>query len=145
MIVGLVLMSFFFMACDLFDDPSNVNFEIVSEGSSSGVSTKSELVIDTQPEWQALWEQHTSRVSTKPPLPMVDFGTSVIVAIFGGDKPDSCYRLFLREVSKNNSDVTVRYEIVKTPADACLLVITQPFTMIRILKPQGSIRIIEQR
>jgi hypothetical protein len=143
-IIGLLLLlSFSFLGCDFFDDDI-VRFDVISEGSFSGIRAKTETVVDSQSEWTDVWEQHVSDRFPEPPLPAVDFTSSVIVAIFAGDKPDTCYRLFVREVSEDGDNVIVRYEIVKTSSDpGCGDAITQPFTMFRIRKPQGSISIID--
>jgi hypothetical protein len=144
-IIGVFLLfSFSFLGCDFFEDDI-VRFDVVSEGSFSGVHTKTETIVDSQSEWISVWKQHGSDRIPEPPLPAVDFTSSVVVAIFAGDKPDTCYRLFLREVSEDGDDIIIRYEIGKTSSDSgCGDAITQPFTMLRIQKPQGSISIIDE-
>ena len=143
MIGAFAILSFCFIGCDFFDDDV-VRFEVISEGSFSGINTKTEKVVDSQSQWTTLWDQHVSIQVPKPALPAVDFSSSVVVAIFAGDKPDSCYQLFLREVSEDGDDVNIRYEIVTSPPDTgCADVLTQPFTIFRIPRPEGTISIKE--
>ncbi len=143
LIGAFAILSFCFTGCDFLDDDV-VRFEIISEGSFSGINTKTETVVDSQSQWTTLWDQHVSIQVPKPALPSVDFSSSVVVAIVAGNKPDSCYNLFLREVSEDGDNVNIRYEIVTSPPDlGCADVITQPFTIFRIPRPEGSISIQE--
>jgi hypothetical protein len=145
-LIGAVFLhSFSLIGCDFFNDEI-VSFDVISEGSYSGVRTKTEIVVDSQSEWTSLWQQHTSTRFPPPALPTIDFSSSVVVGIFGGDKPDGCYRLYLREISEHDHSVIIRYEIInlRSPEIGCTQMLTQPFTMIRVQKPQGNISIIDQ-
>lgn len=127
--------------CNLYDDTSAVSYEVLLEGFSSGFRNRSENVVTSREQWESLWQQHVINHATPAPLPNVDFQKFVAVAIFAGEKPTGGYQVVVTEVTGSGTDVLVRYR-VNVPSGGVTLALTQPFVMITIRKPAGTVQII---
>ena len=121
-----------------------VNYEVLQQGTYSGMRTPLQNVIKNQKDWEALWKKHVSMLIPQPPLPDVDFKVSVIAAIFTGEKNTSGYQIILKSVSAEGNDVVVHYRQTEPPANSLTLqVTTQPFLMLRIDRPAGVVQLIK--
>ena len=114
-----------------------VDFTTIARGAHSGYQKASQMVIDSQEEWEDLWQQHASDIEPPPPVPQVDFTRDKVVAAFAGEKPTSGYSVEILTVETRNSQtgklpslgIKVKY---RQPGDAVQEVITQPHHIIRI-------------
>ena len=102
------------------------------EGSQSAIGTPRELVIKDPDVWQALWKEHTARVSNPPPTPAVDFGHQDVIAIFAGQVPTGGHRVVIDEIGKTtwNGEAArvVRYHVtVPPPGVMAAQVISYPY------------------
>ena len=69
----------------------------------------------------------------------------VIAAIFSGEKHTSGYRIVLKSIVAKQNDVDVTYQETQPPENSFTLqVLTQPFVMIKISKPVGSVRLVKE-
>jgi PrcB C-terminal len=126
-------------------EPS-VSYETIKEGTSSGVRESMAKLITTDAEWTDLWKKHVSILVPQPLLPEVDFTSESIVAIFAGEKKTSGYRVLIKDVSMKEKDVVVTYKITEPPANSFTLqVVTQPFLLLKVSKPEGgTIQLVKQ-
>jgi hypothetical protein len=81
-----------------------VPFRTVAKGTDSRVRTHHELVARTAGSWHVIWYEHTG---THQP-PDIDFRRELIVAVFGGKRPDGD-SLDIVSVTREGSSVVVRY------------------------------------
>lgn len=102
----------------------------ISQGTTSGVVDPLEIVIESEKEWQKLWERHAPPGSSAP---SVDFATQVVVGIFAGERPTAGYQVQIVNVELERTRINVTYE-VKTPQKDALVaqILTQPFHLIRL-------------
>jgi hypothetical protein len=96
----------------------------------------------TQQAWFALWARHKANFSPPPALPPVDFGTSMVAAVFLGN--DSlCTRVQVQSVAFESlatptlaAVIRVNYRVIPpNPAALCAAGIGQPSQIIRIEHP----------
>jgi hypothetical protein len=121
-----------------------VNYEVLLEGTYSGIKEPLQKVIKTQDEWQNLWKKHVSVLVPQPPVPEIDFENFVVVAIYAGEKNTSGYQVKIKEVLPAAKNVTVRYRLVDpAPNSFTLQVITQPFVLLKVEKPEGTVQLIQ--
>src|SRR5574341_854685 len=114
------------------DPDSRVSFVSIEQRSTSGIVDPREIVIQSEPEWQALWRQHAT---VGAPLPCVDFATHLVVGIFAGQRPTSGYRVQIVSVEREHAQITVIYQIEGPAKDAIVAqVLTQPFLLIRLTR-----------
>ncbi|MCI0606333.1 protease complex subunit PrcB family protein [bacterium] len=136
----LLLISFLLLAgCDAFQDADPYPYDVLAQGTSSGIRTPVEQIIDTRTEWQQFWQMHTSRTSPPLPLPEVDFAASLLVALYAGDQPTNGYSIAIIAVREKNSDVRIDYRIAGSGGP--LPTVTQPFAILRMQRPTGGISI----
>jgi PrcB C-terminal len=76
-----------------------VAFFTISKGEYSGVRAARNVVVANQQDWEHLWREHTSDVSTPKPVPRVDFEAEFVVAVFSGEKPTSGYGVEIKMMS----------------------------------------------
>jgi hypothetical protein len=122
-----------------------VTYEIFQQGTYSGIKDALAEVITNKKDWQELWKKHTSVIVPQPLVPEIDFDTDVVAVIFSGEKRTSGYRIVLKSIEAEGNDVVVNYLETEPPADSFTLqVLSQPFLMIKISKPVGSVRLVKK-
>jgi hypothetical protein len=121
-----------------------VNYEVLLEGTYSGIREPIQKVITTEDEWTNLWKKHVSVLVPQPPVPEIEFDQFVVVAIYAGEKNTSGYQVKIKEVLPAGPNITVRYKLVEPPANSFILqVITQPFVLLKIQKPAGTVQLTQ--
>lgn len=121
-----------------------VNYEIILQGTYSGLKEPVAKVISNQKEWDDLWKKHVSVLVPQPPLPQVDFKSHVLAAIFMGEKRTSGYQIVLKEIVPEANNVIVRYGETEPPANSFTLqVLTQPHIILKIEKPKGTVQLTQ--
>jgi len=123
-----------------------IAYEVLLEGTFSGIREPLQKVISTNEEWEDLWKKHVSVIVPQPPVPEIDFENTVVAAIFAGEKNKSGYQVRLKEVVSQGKDVILRYKMVEPPENSFTLsVITQPFLFVKIPKPEGTVQLTQQQ
>jgi hypothetical protein len=137
---SLLLITLLLLAgCDAFQDADPYPYEVLVQGTQSGITTPTEEIIDSKTEWEQFWQRHTSVQVPPPSLPQVDFASSVLVALYGGNRPSSGYSITIVAVTEKDSDVRIDYRI--DGSGGPLTVETQPFAILRLQRPVGRISI----
>ena len=122
-----------------------VTHEILQQGTYSGIKEPLAQVITSQQDLEALWKRHTSVLVPQPPAPKVDFDSQAVVAIYAGEKRTGGYRIVLKNVSSEQSNLVVAYQLTEPPANSFTLqVLSQPFLLLKVQKPPGTIKLAKQ-
>jgi PrcB C-terminal len=122
-----------------------VTYEIIQQGTYSGIKEPLTQIITNQKDWEDLWKKHVSVIVPQPLVPEIDFNMDVIAAIFSGEKHTSGYRIVLKSIVASENDVVVTYQETQPPENSFTLqVLTQPFVMIKVSKPVGSVRLVKE-
>lgn len=122
-----------------------VTYEIMLQGTYSGMKEPLAKIITNTKEWEDLWKKHVSVLVPQPPLPEVDFDSYVLAAIFTGEKRTSGYQIVVNEIVPEGNNVIVRYRETEPPANSFTLqVLTQPHIILKIEKPKGTVQLIKQ-
>ncbi len=115
-----------------------IAFHSIAQGTASGIVAPQEVVIQSAPAWQELWQQHAP---LGPPPPPIDFATELVVGIFLGQQPTAGYQVEVVQVEAGDTEVHVIYQVQMPPPDAVVAqVLTQPFHLIRMPRVGLSIR-----
>ena len=149
MVVAVLLIATFLNASDKKkkkekEEPKVVivNYEVIQQGTYSGKKDSVAQVINNQSDWEKLWKQHVSVLVPQPLVPTVDFNSNVVAVIFAGEKNTSGYAVVIKDVSAEGDDVVVKYRLTEPQTNSfSLQVITQPYAMVRIEKPKGSVKL----
>lgn len=124
---------------------TTVNYDILLQGTYSGLKDPVQKVIQTEQEFKDLWSKHVSVIVPQPGPPSVDFSQSIVVAIYMGEQKTSGYQILLRNVERKVKDVVVHFRFTEPPANSLTLqVTTQPFVLIRMDKPEGQIQFVKE-
>jgi hypothetical protein len=118
---------------------------------SGGIQDSLRLVIKEPGDLTTVWQQATSRQSSPPPAPAIDFGNEMVIVVGAGRmRPDdqiavdSVYRT--RELNTGGQMVETLNVVVRTTtgcrrfnADA------YPLDVVRVRRFEGPVKFIEQR
>jgi PrcB C-terminal len=122
-----------------------INYEVLLEGTYSGIREPLQKVVTSNEDWEELWKKHVSVIVPQPPVPEVDFENYVVAALFAGEKRTSGYQIRIKEIAPQGQNIVVRYKMVEPPENSFMLqVLTQPFVLIELPKPQGTVQLTQQ-
>ncbi len=62
----------------------SIPFETIDQDRSSSIFVKAEYVITEEDDWESLWTDMHNHSSQVPDLPLVNFTTDIIIAVFQG-------------------------------------------------------------
>lgn len=121
-------------ACGIRIGSIDMRFGNIDLSLDSGIGIASTVVVRNPDDWARLWLDHDSRILPSRPLPFVDFGRDIVVAIFLGQRPDRCHQVHIERVLLfDDSRIIVRYREVLTRADAsCAQALSHPAAIVRI-------------
>jgi hypothetical protein len=113
----------------------------------SGVRDAQNLVITTETEWCAFWDEIHSILYPPPACDLtgIDFQLEAAIVVALGGRPNSCYGVHLYCVHKGKgSDNRVAYYRVLAPDETCMClhVVTHPYHVVRVAKPVGRVNFV---
>ena len=106
----------------------SVDFETIDFGFWCAHSERGDYVIQTQPEWDDLW-QKTSQSSSE--APDVDFNYNVVLAVYMGERGCSGYVIEILNIGENGAHRRV-YIRETMPDDGGLAVMIQPYHIVKL-------------
>ncbi len=122
-----------------------VSYDVILQGTYSGKKDTAAVIIQTQQEWETLWKEHVSVLVPQPPVPSVDFESRVVAAIYAGEKRTGGYSVVIKDVVFEGDDIVVKYRLTEPqPNSFTLQVISQPFALLKIEKPKGTVRLTQE-
>jgi hypothetical protein len=125
------------LACAFTTNVPVMEMKTIAKGTMSGVDTARESVVRTPPEWEALWKQHAPGT----PLPEIDFGTSMVIALFLGTRPTAGFEVTITEVDRLKDSIVVRYREARPSRDVMTAqVLTSPFHIVAVPRAPGRAR-----
>ena len=109
----------------------------VARGPMSGVAEPKQAVARTEAEWSALWKAHGGT----QPIPVVDFSTSIVAAVFLGTQPTAGFSVEIVGTRRDADTLTIEY-IERRPGrgDITAQVITSPFHIVELPRHDGAVR-----
>ena len=141
---GLVAAACLFVACRGTAGASgnDLQTEVVMSGGTSGVLEQGVVIARDGDEWNALWAQHSNRQIPTPDAPAIDFDTSMIVAVFLGERPSGGYGIELDSCRVEEGHVVVRaHETTPDPEKAQTMAMTSPFVIAAVPVTAGAARL----
>jgi hypothetical protein len=119
-----------------------VEFETIAKYLMSGHAERKNYVITNKEDWERLWDKVVSNSYPRPAAPDVDFSKQDLIAVFQGNQPSSGYSISVTGLTRSGKRLKIYVREV-LPGDECrvLLVITQPFEIIRTGKIEHADRV----
>jgi putative ABC transport system substrate-binding protein len=123
---------------------ADLAFKSIEKGEYCGHGERGDYVITNETDWKELWDRMHSTFSPKPPLPKIDFGKSMILAVFQGLRRSGGYSIEITKVIEGESvlKVFVR-ESHPPPGSSVTMALTQPYHIIETQKVSKKV-IFEQ-
>ncbi|NML62075.1 hypothetical protein HHL21_13510 [Massilia sp. RP-1-19] len=87
-----------------------VAFTQVAEDAFSGVHEAKTVVVRDEAAWSSLWAAHSNGRSPAPERPRVDFGSKMLVAVFGGQGGNGCRQVRIDKVMAGSGKVVVSFD-----------------------------------
>jgi hypothetical protein len=110
-------------------------FRSLDKGGYSGIAQATNLVIQSTGEWAALWKRHQGTVDPTAPMPAVDFGKEMVVAVAMGRKPTGGYVIKIQRIETTPSHLRIFVtERTPGPGDLVTQAFTAPFHFVAVAK-----------
>lgn len=117
-----------------------LEFETVSRGAYSGHPEEGRYVVNSQAEWEGLWNRTNSITFPVPDLPEVDFSQSTIIAVFLGQRNTGGYGIEVVEILAQDGGALVRFHKTSPPAGSFVTqALTQPYHIVKVSKVEGEV------
>ncbi len=120
-------------------------FQTIELGQTSGIQEESPqlFLIQMQQEWRDFWGRHSAGTEPAPPIPQVDFGSDMVIAVVDRNEPSGGYRFQVDsiEVVGGRLEVKVNKE---SPGDGCITTqaFTQPYHFVRLARTPLEPRLV---
>ena len=120
----------------LFAQPQ-LPFTPLASGQTSGIEDAREVVVSSEPEWEALWKSHAG--GGKPQK--VDFSKLAVVGVFLGSRPTAGFEVKVTRVVAEGREWVVEYQEHRPARDRVVAqVLTSPYQLITLEQHDGPVR-----
>jgi hypothetical protein len=114
------------------DDPLEHSFETILAAAHSGVTERRREVIRDEASWARLWAEIHAGFTPAPPLPSVDFGQHMLIAVALGTRPSGGFGVKVRGVTSRGERLEVAV-LESCPAAGAMVTqsLTQPVEVVQ--------------
>jgi hypothetical protein len=107
----------------------------LEKGDQSNIEDARQVVVRTESEWAALWQQH----SPDRPRPRIDFSRESVIGIFMGSRPNAGFSTAVVSATEGGGALIVRYTETKPASGAVTAqVLTFPYHLVAIPKVSAT-------
>ncbi|MBI3560992.1 MAG: protease complex subunit PrcB family protein [Gammaproteobacteria bacterium] len=138
-LISILLIGLIATACTTPPPPpeseTQPSFTVIDQGVRSGLTIPKHLVINTNQDWQELWNVHQSFRRRTPPAPPIDFTKEMIIAVFAGERPTGGHSVKVQSLQITPSWLLVNLHMDTPPQDTITTMqLTQPYVIIKTAK-----------
>lgn len=133
-LTALLVLSLCAAGCDeddfiITDPDGDVAFDTVLLTQDSDLDESLGLLIDTQDEWDDVWDE----IGRGGPPPEIDFRRDDLLLVSSGTRPNRCYSIQIRRVNLRGGRLEVDADEIE-PGDGCLCLeaVARPVHVVRI-------------
>lgn len=116
---------------------TSVPFETIDKGVNSAIEDPLTEVYRTGGDFAAFWTRHTENTWDPPPVPIVDFTSQIVVAVFQGTKFSGGYGVEVVSVDPEESgsgNLVVNFMTSDpSPDDMVSQALTQPYHIVKVI------------
>ncbi len=114
-----------------------VPFTTLDRGALSGIDRPRQVVVRSQGDWDTLWKAH----APARPVPKVDFGRQMVVAVFAGTRPTAGYDVTITGLRAAGDALVVDCTMSEPGKDMMVAqVITAPYHIVATARREGAVR-----
>jgi hypothetical protein len=96
-----------------------------------------EVVVRDGQAWHALWQE----MGQYGDAPKINFDTSMVVGVLGGEKPSAGYGVTITTATERAEDVLVQYETTEPPPGSINpQMVTHPFALSVVARSDKPVR-----
>lgn len=126
------------------ESPQILSFETLASGQYSGLTEKTNQLINSQEELNSIWQKIYSIQIPAPSAPKIDFSQNSLILAARGEQKTSGYDIKIVDIRASTKSVEVSLEYSSPILNSILLpVLTQPFVLVKTPKINKSVRFIE--
>lgn len=108
----------------------------LAKGTLSGIDRTRQVVVRSDAEWRALWEEHAPEQSA----PRVDFQARTVLAVFLGSRTSAGFDVEITGIERTERETTVRYRETRPGPDQMVAqIITAPFHIVSVPRLDGPV------
>lgn len=106
-----------------------VQISTLAAGSHSSVTTRTNFIITSEDQLRELWKMTDAAGG----VPVVDFGTESVIAVFAGTQTTAGYSIAISSVADTQTKRSVTISLTK-PGGSCVVaeVITNPYEIVEV-------------
>ncbi|MBS3118057.1 protease complex subunit PrcB family protein [Candidatus Woesearchaeota archaeon] len=146
-IIWLFPVLFILFACTLQDNSFQIiPFETLASGQYSGLTEKTNQLINSQKELDSVWQKIYSIQIPVPPLPEIDFSQNSLILAARGEQKTSGYDIKIIEIKTTTQSTEISLEQIN-PAQGNILLpaLTQPFILVKTTKINKPVQFVETK
>jgi hypothetical protein len=109
----------------------------INSNHMSGIDTAQQIVARTAAEFETLWKKH----APSQPVPAVDFGKQMVLAVFLGSRPSGGFNVQITSVRSSGKDLVVQWiETRPAPGMSAATVMTSPAHLVTVPRSDDAVR-----
>lgn len=142
-LLGILLFS---ISCtsETIESPQILSFETLASGQYSGLTEKTNQLLNSQEELNSVWQKIYSIQIPVPSAPKIDFSQNSIILSARGEQKTSGYDIKIVKIQTSAKAVEVSLEhTAPVPNSILLPVLTQPFVLVKTPKINKPVQFIE--
>ena len=126
------------------EPPQVIAFTKLDQTNRSSIQKPRFVTVRDIPTWQALWDEY-QRNSQGIPAPVIDFASTMVLGVFLGMRPNTCYSVAIESVEQiAGQRLTVKYRETKPTGSAvCGQAITYPSHLVSVPASELSVEFVE--
>lgn len=111
----------------------SASFQTIDRGKYSAIEDPLAEVYRTEADFASFWARHMRNTWEAPPVPVVDFASQIVVAVFRGTKSSGGYGVEVTSVDEEDGHLTVNFLTSDpSPGDMTSMALTQPYHIVKI-------------
>lgn len=128
------------------ESPSQIlDFTTIEQSNQSAIEDERFIVVADIDSWNKLWAEHSKNIQPTPTAPIVNFNENMLLGVFLGTRPNTCYSVAIESVERvNNERVLVKYRENKG-GPVCGQAETEPLHLISIKSIKLPIEFVAQQ
>lgn len=117
------------------ESPSSVPFQVLISASQSNIEEPQRKIITSQKELEAIFAEINKTRKPGIPIPEIDFNTETVAFVNMGQASTGGHAVTVHNIDKTANTVVIYLdETSPKPGDNATMVITTPFTMVKLKK-----------
>ncbi len=121
----------------------SIQYDLIEEAHTtqiSGITDRRRVVLRTEQEWEAFWNEFVANLSPAPERPAIDFATQMVLVATMGSRNTGGYAIAVEGVFEGPDNLLVRV-LESSPGSSCVTpqVLTAPATAVSFARSELAV------